>query len=429
MLHDNKHNARYIDISALPMKQWGNRMIIDWNKSINIPVSFTYNNTSGVLFITENIDANIIRIYIDGYTSNTGYIIHKSTFINGKLGGALRKTVSFWRPDLVEYFVNKKDADTHSVGSNKEVLLRCPICGYIKSQTVNELSHNGFHCNHCDDGFSYPSKLMFSVLSQIGIDFIPELSKKTVGFEWLERYKFDFYFCKNNKKYVVEMDGGFHYRDRFGQLSDTRKRDLIKDNLAYAHNISVIRIDCNYDGYDKFEYIKNNILNSSLYDILELCNYDISWEACHQFCINSLLKCACDYWNAGMQSSQEIAEVLKLSRSTIHNYLVDGAKLGLCNYTPSLAMDIRNSKGGQANRKKHSKPLAVYNNDILVCVAFSIKELCRNSLKSFGKKFNQAMISAACNERISHAYGYTMKFITHEEYEQFALQLNETIQN
>ena len=415
---------KWIDLKVLPIKQWGNAKIIDWDKSINIPVNFTYNDIVGQIIILEHVNNDRIKVFVNGYTTSDGYIMYKSTYMKCQLGGALRKIVNIWAPETIQYLVNKNDACKYTIGNNAKVLARCPICGYMKEYPICQLVKYGFCCNRCGDGFSYPAKLMFSVLEQLNIAFIPELSKKIDNFQWLDQYRFDFYFEKDNCKYIIEMDGGFHYRERFKSLEKVKLIDKQKDTMAYKHGIHVIRINCNYDNINRFEYIKNNIINSELYSILDLNNNIIDWNLCNHFASSSLLKKTCDCWNEGIYSAQKIADVLKLSRSTVHKYLVAGGKIGLCDYTPEIASKIRNSNGGQSNRAKYSKHVAVYQNGLLIYVSFSIKELCRNSLKRFGRQFSKGSILNVCNNKQKQAYGYTMKFISDEEYAQCLQQLN-----
>ena len=40
------------------------------------------------------------------------------------------------------------------------------------------------------------------------------------------------------------MDGGFHYSKSNNVICEN---DIVKDNLAAEHNVTIIRIDCNYD--------------------------------------------------------------------------------------------------------------------------------------------------------------------------------------
>ena len=75
-----------------------------------------------------------------------------------------------------------------------------------------------------------------------------EYSRDWCGSGTRKAYSYDNYFEVNNKKYIVEMDGGLGHGKRTYKSSkkDTNgiKRDIIKDNLAKEHNIEIIRVEC-----------------------------------------------------------------------------------------------------------------------------------------------------------------------------------------
>ncbi len=68
---------------------------------------------------------------------------------------------------------------------------------------------NGFSCKRCGDGISYGEKFVYSMLCELNIDFITQLSHIT--FSWCEKYKYDFYIPSINT--IVEVHGRQHYFD------------------------------------------------------------------------------------------------------------------------------------------------------------------------------------------------------------------------
>ena len=173
------------------------------------------------------------------------------------------------RPDLIKYFKNKNDISKYSKGNMNEVELICPECGFVKMQKVANLSQYGFHCNLCSQSFSYPERFMGNLLNMLNIKFIPEYSPK-----WISPKRYDFYLP--NKQIIIEMDGAWHYIDNNmnGQSKDDiQENDKYKDELAKSNNLKVIRID-SYNS--EFNYIKNNILNSELNNVLNL--KDVNWS-------------------------------------------------------------------------------------------------------------------------------------------------------
>jgi ribosomal protein S27E len=207
-----------------------------------------------------------------------------------------------------------------SYGScNNFVYLNCPDCGNIKLISPNRFTRQGLGCPKCSDGISYPNKIAFNILEQLHVDFINEYSPN-----WIKPKRYDFYFELKNKKYILEMDGAFH------DDKCVKSNDYYKDNLATENGIEVIRIDCNYNGFNRLSYIKDNILNSKLSKIFDLS--EIDWLLCHQYSCTSLVKIVCDYWNNGDNTVLNIANKFKLSSATIRHYLIYGTKLKWCSY-------------------------------------------------------------------------------------------------
>lgn len=239
------------------------------------------------------------------------------------------------RPDMVKYLHNKEDKFLH-YGSGKVVEWDCLDCGHIFKRSVSDMCNRGTSCPKCSDGISYPNKFMFNILLQIDdLDFLDREfrpgwckfmlnNKKTFG-------KYDIYFGYKDKLYIIEMDGGLGHGNR--TLSKTVEESLyidnMKDKLANEHNIKVIRIDCNYERNDRFIFIKNNILNSDLINILDFKTVD--FDKADLESLNSYIVLASKYWNDGM-SVGNICKEMNLNNSTIRNYLEKCVKLGLCDY-------------------------------------------------------------------------------------------------
>ena len=97
---------------------------------------------------------------------------------------------------------------------------------------------------------------------------------KEINNNWLGQHRFDFLITKNDKRIIIEMDGGFHKNENI------RKIDEIKNKFAESNNIDIIRIDCDYNGINKrFLTVKNAIINSKLREILDFSKINNSmWE-------------------------------------------------------------------------------------------------------------------------------------------------------
>lgn len=231
-------------------------------------------------------------------------------------------------PEVVEYLLNKEDANIYSKGSHKYVYVKCPICGNVKKIMVEFLVKNGgIACEICSDGISYPNKFAHELFKQLSSQYqkyMPEYSP-----HWANRYIFDNYVeLLDGEKIIVEMDGGLHFRhdNKFGVT-----RDKEKDALANENGVLVIRIDCNYVGVaNRYSHIKNNIING-LNEIFDLSN--INWDTCDLAGTSNKMIDVITYYNKNPELSLiEIANIFFISDTTVRNYLRAGERIGLCEY-------------------------------------------------------------------------------------------------
>lgn len=241
------------------------------------------------------------------------------------------------RPDLSQYLLNYEDGYNVTEFSGKEIDIKCPYCGFIKKMTVRDLSMRGLSCPICSDGISYPNKFMFNILLQIKneLDFLDrEWTPDWLHFKLNGKNKtgkYDIYFGYKNKSYIIEMDGGLGHgnKEYYKSNEEAIAIDNIKDKLALGHNIEVFRIDCNYPR-DPYEYIKNNILNSKLNNLLDLSKVNFD-EADYQSRNSYVIK-AIELWESGLTVA-EIGNNLNLYPTTITVYLANMAKINKCTYT------------------------------------------------------------------------------------------------
>ena len=242
-------------------------------------------------------------------------------------------------PYIASLFLNEENTHKYTQGSGEKVDFKCECCGKPvgKKRIADVVKCNGVRCFNCNDGVSYPNKFIYNCLKQIE-DQLQYLDRE-VAFDWCEFDfrngkkcgRYDLYFEANDQKYIVEMDGGLGHGNI--SISNITKEETVyidnqKDKLAKERGIEVIRINCYYDKFEsRYEYIKNNIINSKLSSILDLSYID--FVQCDVKSCQSLLIEACNLWNDGMSVS-EVAKELKMSNPTIINYLKIGTKNGLC---------------------------------------------------------------------------------------------------
>lgn len=230
-------------------------------------------------------------------------------------------------PHLIQFFKNKNEAYKITYMSHKSIDLVCPICGSERTMPACDLYRQGFHCQCCSDGVSYPNRLIRNVMNTFVVDKI----KFEYQDEWTNGKLYDVYFEINNQKYVIEMDGAQHYSlsnsSSWVACENNQKNDEEKDMLAIKNNVNMIRIDCQRS---RLSYIKKNIINSELYHLFDFSLVD--WADCDMKSQKSMLLNVCDYYNKHYCNMTQMSHIFDLNISTIRSYLIKGNELGICNF-------------------------------------------------------------------------------------------------
>jgi very-short-patch-repair endonuclease len=326
-------------------------------------------------------------------------------------------SMSITSPWIINYLKNKDDVYKYTCKSNKKVWFKCIDCGFEKEMRICDFNRRGISCKRCGDSISTPNKFAFNVLYQLQVDFESEYSPDWCKYEFKNKYRqgfYDFYFKLNNKEYILEMDGGFHTKDnnKSGQTKEESKFiDDYKDKLAIEHGIEVIRIDCDYCNYDKFKYIKQNILEKDkLNELFDLSKID--WDKVNEFACSNRVKEACVLWNGGIRNAINIGKLMKLSDVTITKYLQKGKELNWClDYDAKNILSERSRKNGLANGKQ----IEIFKDKISLGVFESGTDLARKSEELFGVKLNQGHISDVCLGIRKQHKGYTFKYVEEKE--------------
>jgi hypothetical protein len=196
---------------------------------------------------------------------------------------------------------------------------------------------------------------------------------------------------------IIETNGRQHYEDGiFGKecLSATQENDEEKRRLALKHNIKhYIVLDCRYSTPD---WIKKSIMQSSLNKIYDLSL--INWNAAAEFALKGIVKDVCLAWQNGRQA-KDIAKSFHIDRSTVYDYLKNGAELGWCDYTP------------QARAPSQKRKVAVFKNEKCISVFDSIASLVRQSKEICGIAFSKDKIRNACNSKTGGYKGFILRFV------------------
>ena len=308
------------------------------------------------------------------------------------------------RPDLEIYIVDKNEVYNLGVGAKKKVKVRCPLCGYVTKITVHQLASIGFSCQKCSDGISYPNKFGRALLEQLPLENIDyEWSP-----DWIKPYRYDNYFEYNGIKYILEMDGKFHYENNgMNNMTAEEQRaiDDMKDEMAIKHNVKMIRIDCQKSDMD---YIKTNIINSELNTILDLSNID--WVYCNERALHSVVYDICDFYNNSENKSTEyIGKHFHMSRSTISKYLKQGHVIGICDYTTELAEQQRIEK----SMSIHQRKIKVFDkNNMYIGNYDSIKNCSEQLQKTYGIYFDQSSITKVCRGKTKNYKGFVFQYVS-----------------
>lgn len=186
---------------------------------------------------------------------------------------------TIWDTDrwMCDLGVSEEDAKRYSHSSGKKIKVKCPNCGKEKYMVLNKIyTRKSISCI-CKSKISYPEKFMVELLDQLNLKYIKEYTPK-----WSNYRRYDFYLPDHN--IIIETHGKQHYT-QYGfkslggkTLEEEQKNDEYKKTLALENKINdYIVIDCRKS---KLEWIKENILNSELSDILNLD--DIDWSKCEQ---------------------------------------------------------------------------------------------------------------------------------------------------
>lgn len=294
-----------------------------------------------------------------GYTnkvSESNFIKHKCPICSSHKIQVGTNDMWTTNPELAKLLANPENGYKYTQYSSKKVDWKCPDCGnIIKNKNISNINKRGLSCPICSDGISYPEKIMYNLLKQLSVNFeyqySPEWCKYQIK-EKLKRGRYDFYIP--SKQIIIEMDGALgHGNNDTKSLTkeDSKEIDNIKDELARQHNIEVIRINCNYNNSNKFEYIKTNICQNKISSIINLSN--LNWNIINANSQKSLIKKVCKYkYDFPDATTFEIAKLFNINYQSVTKYLKTGNKLGWCYYNTKEESIKNGRKSGKLQCRK-----------------------------------------------------------------------------
>lgn len=216
---------------------------------------------------------------------------------------------------LGNLLANPEDGFKYTQNSNKKVWFECPNCGKKELHQINYINRKVvFPCPICGDGFSYPEKFMLSLL-----DFLKIPAERQKKFPWSQNFIFDFYL--NDKNIIIECHGEQHYRNieyfnrnkKFSQI----EKDNIKRELVKNQKINYIELDCSKS---EFNYIKKSLIDSNVFELLEIKEKDIDWKQVLYRIEKSKAKMSANLWENG-KTAKEISNILNINITTVRKYL------------------------------------------------------------------------------------------------------------
>lgn len=247
------------------------------------------------------------------------------------------------RPDIADLLCDKNNAFLYGIFSRNKVDFYCPNCGAIINNSIENVCRQGLSCKKCSDGLSFPAKFVYNFLEQLDIK---ESFYTEKVFEWSKNIqhtnknlcgekRYDFYIPLN-APIIIEAHGkqhyqptGFHCCTKSKSFYDELENDKLKMELAINNNILAshyIQLDCQDSSMN---YIKNSIMTTSLPKLLCFEEGDIDWDECNRFATSSRVYEACEMWNNSVLTRQEIANKMKMHRTTINRYIKKGKELGI----------------------------------------------------------------------------------------------------
>lgn len=232
--------------------------------------------------------------------------------------------VATTHPNILPYLVNISDGYKFTAGSHSYIDFKCPRCLNIRNLQIKSVISQGFACPVCDDKVSYPNKFARALLQQLPVsNVIHEYSP-----EWAGRYKYDNYFVHDNKQYILEMDGTFHYKNNtMSGMTKSQAQDIdkYKERLASDNGINVIRIE---SLKSEPNYLKNKFYDSLFNELFDLSKID--WEKCDDYTSTSEIEETSKYYEANkfIKSKTQIAKDLNIGVDTLARRLKIGKSVG-----------------------------------------------------------------------------------------------------
>lgn len=372
----------------------------------------------------ETIRQDRKREFRYGYTFNCGICGWKNGWISEnelKNGGGCAcchskvvvkgiNDISTTAPWMIQYFQNEEDASFYTKCSSTKLIFKCPHCGRLsnRKRTICDIyTNHGFPCV-CSDSLSMIVKYTRVLLDQFEEHNQIIKYKTEEKFDWCKYFNpfknknctgvYDFVI--EEKKLIIEADGGFHRTDNLMSGQTKEESEFIdnkKDELAIRNGYAIIRISDEYD-------IQTSIQNSQLVNFFDFSCID--WKKCEIGSASSYLLKACEIKNKNPElTTTEIGNIMNFGATTVRRWLNYGAKHGLCIYDAEY--ERKKSVFTEDHGVSSEKEIICINNGMTFS---SGVELCNKAKEIFNQEFSRGNISTCCNRKIHDIGGYIFRF-------------------
>ena len=132
--------SNWIDLSKIPMRNFGNKLIYDWKKSIGLSCDFQYNDIIGTLDIIDyNSKVNKLSIFYNNKVNQIGTDAFKA--------GKIMKLIGLRTNDF------RIEVGTSFVDNNRNITVISRR--YEKDKNGRLWKEYNYHCNICgwNDGW------------------------------------------------------------------------------------------------------------------------------------------------------------------------------------------------------------------------------------------------------------------------------------
>lgn len=208
----------------------------------------------------------------------------------------LSETIYYTDRGMYNWLLDKNDAKLYTKHSSRKVSWKCPNCNAIFDRVICKVAERGLSCPKCGVSYSFPNRIVYSLLYYLNVDFDSERVFSWSKFEGSSCFKYDFYI--DSRSTIIEVMGNQHYpfAGKFFDLTyeEIHENDVRKENLAKENKIkNYIIIDAKISS---MEYIKSSILNNN--DFCELFNvHDLDWAKIFDKSFDTFTKDVCDCFN------------------------------------------------------------------------------------------------------------------------------------